>query len=303
MTTVNETIEQSAVDQSAAATAPVTTSPTAADSGASASASFRSTGRYSGTGIQTSTERVDELARAVLGAIHQVIRDHDATYPEFQAAKKWLMDVGEGGEWPLFLDVFVEHAVEEVAARTQQGTKGTILGPYYLPDQVRLNSPATLPQRPDEKGTPLTFRGRITDLDGTPIPGVEMDMWQADEKGYYSGFAPDIPLGNLRGVVLTDEDGRFEISTIQPAPYQVPTDGPTGALIAGAGWHPWRPAHLHLVVSAAEHRTVTTQLYFTGDTYLESDVAEATKPELVLDPTDRGDGTREVTYDFVLERS
>jgi catechol 1,2-dioxygenase len=212
------------------------------------------------------------------------------------------MDVGEGGEWPLFLDVFVEHAVEEASARKQTGTVGTILGPYYLPDQVQLSSPATLPARPDEAGTPLAFRGQVTDTTGAPVPGAVLDIWQADEQGYYSGFAPDIPAGNLRGVVTADDQGHFEIRTIQPAPYQVPTDGPTGALISAAGWHPWRPAHLHLLVSAPGHRTVTTQLYFAGGDYLDSDVAEAVKPELVLDPTDAGDGTREVTYDFVLER-
>jgi catechol 1,2-dioxygenase len=298
MTTTDNAVEQSALDQSAAAT-----SPTASDSGASASASFRSTSQYSGAGAVTNAARVDALARALLGAVHQVILDHEVTYPEFQAAKKWLMDVGDGGEWPLFLDVFVEHAVEEVASRTQTGTKGTILGPYYLPEQVQLTSPATLPARPDEQGTPLLFRGQVTDTDGTPVPHAVLDIWQADEKGYYSGFAPDIPSGNLRGVVTTDDRGVFEISTIQPAPYQVPTDGPTGALIAGAGWHPWRPAHLHLLVSAEGHRTVTTQLYFAGGDYLDSDVAEATKPELILDPTDVGDGTRQVTYDFVLERN
>jgi catechol 1,2-dioxygenase len=283
-------------------TGPASVSPTAADSGASASASFRSTDLYSGSNVRTDTARVDALARAILGAVHEVIRDHQVTYPEFQAAKKWLMDVGEGGEWPLFLDVFVEHAVEEVAARTQDGTKGTILGPYYLPNQVLLNTPATLPSRPDEQGTDLVFRGRVTDLDGAALAGAELDIWQADQEGYYSGFAPGIPAGNLRGVVVADQDGRFEIRTIQPAPYQIPTDGPTGALVAAAGWHPWRPAHLHLLVSAPGHRTITTQLYFAGGDYLDSDVAEATKPELIIDPADRGDGTREVTYDFVLER-
>ncbi|SDO00282.1 catechol 1,2-dioxygenase [Klenkia soli] len=303
MTTTHDAVEQAAVDQSAPATAPLTTSPTAADSGASASASFRSTSQYSGDGAGSDTARVDALARALLGAVHQVISDHEVTYPEFQAAKKWLMDVGEGGEWPLFLDVFVEHAVEEVAARKQTGTVGTILGPYYLPDQVQLTTPATLPARPDEAGTPLAFRGQVTDTTGAPVPGAVLDIWQADEQGYYSGFAPDIPAGNLRGVVTADDQGHFEITTIQPAPYQVPTDGPTGALISAAGWHPWRPAHLHLLVSAPGYRTVTTQLYFAGGEYLDSDVAEAVKPELVLDPTDVGDGSREVTYNFVLERN
>jgi catechol 1,2-dioxygenase len=276
-------------------------SPTAAGSGASATASFRTTEQYAG-GAAASPERISTVARAVLQAVHQVIREHDVTYPEFQAAKAWLIEVGEGGEWPLFLDVFVEHVVEEVAARSQDGTKGSILGPYYLPGQRRLPARTTLPMRPDERGVPLTLSGQVRDLDGSPIAGAELDIWHADDEGYYSGFAPHLPEGNLRGVVVTDEEGRFAIRTVQPAPYQIPTDGPTGKLITAAGWHPWRPAHLHLLVRAPGHRTVTTQLYFAGGEWLDSDVAEATKPELVLDPQDQGDGTRAVTYDFVLER-
>lgn len=274
-------------------------SVTAAGSGSSATEAFRAS-RAGATG-GVSPERVASVVSSLLAGIHATIRSESVTYDEFQAAKQYLIEVGEGGEWPLLLDVFFEHGVEDVASRSQDGTKGSILGPYYLPDQVRLPTPATLPQRPDEKGTRLTLSGEVRSTDGTPLAGAELDIWQADEQGYYSGFAPDLPEGNLRGIVVTDEAGRFEISTIQPAPYQIPTDGPTGALLTAAGWHPWRPAHLHLLVRAPGHRTITTQLYFTGGEWLDSDVASATKSELVLEPVDRGEGTAEARYDFTLE--
>ncbi|MDN5916752.1 MAG: catechol 1,2-dioxygenase [Pseudonocardia sp.] len=273
-------------------------SPTAAGSGSSATEAFRASQHGAAA---ADPARVSAIVSKLLAGIHDVVRDENVSYSEFAAAKQWLIEVGDGGEWPLFLDVFVEHSVEEVAARTQDGTKGSILGPYYLPDQVRLETPATLPQRPDEKGIPLVFTGQVRDTAGAPVAHAELDIWQADEQGYYSGFAPHLPDGNLRGVVVTDAEGRFEIRTIQPAPYQIPTDGPTGKLITAAGWHPWRPAHLHLLVSGSGHRTITTQLYFQGGEWLDSDVAEATKPELVLAPTDQGDGTTTVEYDFVLE--
>ncbi|WP_028928875.1 catechol 1,2-dioxygenase [Pseudonocardia asaccharolytica] len=276
-----------------------TQNPTAAGSGASATEAFRAS-RQQTEGAAVSAERVSAVVTAVLDGVRAAVREHQVTYPEYQAAKQWLIDVGEGGEWPLFLDVFVEHVVEQNAAQTQEGTKGTILGPYYLPDQKRLPAVTALPMRPDEPGTPLVFAGQVRDTAGTPLAGAEVDIWQNDTAGYYSGFAPDIPEGNLRGVVVTDDHGRFEITTIHPVPYQIPTDGPTGALIEAAGWHPWRPAHLHLLVRAPGHRQITTQLYFTGGEWLESDVATATKPELVLAPAER-DGRLRVDYDFVLE--
>ncbi|MEK6437865.1 catechol 1,2-dioxygenase [Pseudonocardia sp. T1-2H] len=277
-------------------------SPTAAGSGANATEAFRASTTRRGS-AEASQERVSTVVGALLEAVHGVIREHDVTYPEFQAAKAWLMALGEGGEWPLFLDVFVEHEVEAVAARTQQGTKGSIEGPYYLPDQVRLPSVASLPARPDEKGDRLVFAGQVRDLDGAPLAGAEVDIWHADADGYYSGFAPHIPDGNLRGVVIADDEGRFEISTVLPAPYQIPTDGPTGKLITAAGWHPWRPAHLHLMVRAEGHRQVTTQLYFHGGEWVDSDVAKATKDELVLSPEKQADGSLRSDYDFVLERA
>ena len=282
------------------ATQEQTSSPTAAGSGANASASFKAAASTRDV-ADTPPERVAAIVTSILQGVHAAIKEHDVTYPEFNAAKAWLMSVGEGGEWPLFMDVFVEHAVEEQVAKAQTGTKGSILGPYYLPGQTRLSSTCSLPRRDDEQGTPLVLEGQVRDTDGTPLAGAEIDIWHADSDGYYSGFAPHVPDGNLRGLVVADGEGRFSIETIQPAPYQIPHDGPTGQLIEAAGWHPWRPAHLHIQVRAEGHRTITTQLYFAGGEYLDSDVAEATKPELVLDPQDDGTGTRRSTYDFELE--
>ena len=106
----------------------------------------------------------------------------------------------------------------------------------------------------------------------------------------------------LRGTVISDDKGYFKIHTLQPAPYQIPTDGSCGKLIAAAGWHAWRPAHLHLKVSAQTHRLITTQLYFPGDPHNDDDIASAVKPELLLDvrPADSGRGNQ-VTYNFVLD--
>jgi catechol 1,2-dioxygenase len=192
--------------------------------------------------------------------------------------------------------------VEQVANENREGTKGSIEGPYYVPDSPRLESSATLPMRDNEQGTPLLFQGRITDLAGQPLPGATVEIWHADDEGFYSQFAPGLPEWNLRGTVVADADGYYQINTMQPAPSQIPTDGSCGKLIAAAGWHAWRPAHLHLKISAPGHQLITSQLYFKGDEHVSDDIASAVKPELILDPTPRADGRgREVTYDFVLD--
>jgi len=270
----------------------------AAASGANATRVFQS--KMAG-GSTISKERVDEVATAAIKALHEVIRDKRVTYEEYDYLKKWLIQVGLDGEWPLFLDVWLEHVVEEVANADREGSKGTIEGPYYVPDAPILPAECTLEMRADEPGTPLRFEGQVKGVDGTPLSGALVDVWHADDLGFYSQFAPGLPDWLFRGRVVTDEEGRFAIQTMQPAPYQIPTDGSCGALIAAAGWHAWRPAHIHLKASAPDHQLITTQLYFEGGEYVDTDIADAVKPELMLAPTPRADGQgNEVTYDFAL---
>jgi catechol 1,2-dioxygenase len=280
-------------------TAPTEISPTAAGSGRNATERFAQKERSAASVDQA---RVSAIATDALTALHEVIRKHRVSYTEYDALKAWLIRVGQDGEWPLFLDVWVEHVVEEVANADRKGAIGTIEGPYYIPGAPEFRSEATLPMRDGEAGTPFEFRGTVTDLDGNPLPDARVELWHADDDGFYSQFAPGIPEWNLRGTIFTGADGRFAFHTIKPAPYQIPTDGSCGALIAAAGWHAWRPAHLHLKVSAPGKQLVTTQLYFQGGQHVEDDVAQAVKPELVLRPTPAASGTgEEVVYDFALD--
>lgn len=273
----------------------------AADTGASATRIFQE--RVQSAGERVDAARVGQIAGDALRALHGVIRQHQVTYAEYAALKSWMIQVGADGEWPLFLDVFIEHAVEEVVNAGRQGTKGSIEGPFYVPGAPEIGATGALPMRPDEPGTNLLFTGEVRDVARTPLKGATVDLWHADSLGYYSQFAPALPKWNLRSVLTTGTDGRFAAHTKRPAPYQIPHDGSTGRLIEAAGWHAWRPAHLHLKVSAPGYQTITTQLYFSAGEYLDSDIASAVKPELVLSPTPTVDGTGdEVSYDFVLDR-
>ncbi|WP_328647476.1 catechol 1,2-dioxygenase [Amycolatopsis sp. NBC_00348] len=271
---------------------------TAAGSGSHATERFKSDKLAGVAG--TPKERVSLLAREVLEAVHGTIRRHKVTYAEYNALKSWLISVGETGEWPLFLDVWVEHVVEDVATEHREGNKGTIEGPYYVPDAPEQGARGSVPMRADEPGTPLTWTGQVTSTGGTVLAGAKVELWHADADGFYSQFAPGIPEWNLRAAFTADADGKFEIRTVRPAPYQIPTDGACGNLISAAGWHPWRPAHLHVKVSAPGHELLTAQLYFPGDDHNDDDIASAVKPELMLSPRRAADGET-IEYGFVLD--
>lgn len=249
-----------------------------------------------------SQERVSLLATRVIQAVNATVIEEQVTYEEYNALKAWLIKVGEDGEWPLFLDVWVEHSVEEVATSNREGSQGSIEGPYYVPNAPLLPTPATLPMREDEPGTPLLLQGQVRATSGEGLAGAHVEIWHADDLGFYSQYAPGLPEWNLRGTAVADENGDYQITTIQPAPYQIPTEGACGQLIAAAGWHAWRPAHLHLKISAPGHQLLTAQLYFKGDEHLFDDVATAVKESLILDPTPRTDGEGVVQdYDFILD--
>src|SRR5262245_25601195 len=169
----------------------------AAATGASATRTFQEKAKAAGT---VDPERVATVAGAALAALHDVIRQHNVTYAEYDALKAWLIGVGEDGEWPLFLDVFVEHVVEATVNAARPGSKGTIEGPFYVPGAPALGSEGTLPMRDDEPGTPLDFSGHVLDVDGAPLSGATVEIWHADDLGFYSQFAPALPEWNLRGV-------------------------------------------------------------------------------------------------------
>ena len=231
--------------------------------------------------------------------LQQYIRRHHVTHDEYRRATEILIATVRAGEESLLFDVFLEAAATDVDNIAKPGSLAAIEGPFYLPGAPLLQPPYRLPQRPDERGEELLFAGTVTDADGTPLAGAELDMWQADANGHYSNIHPDLPAFNLRGRFHTGADGTFEIRTILPPPYEIPKDGPTGTVLNTLGRHFYRPAHLHLKVSHPGHEVLTSQLYFAGGEWLESDVANAVRGELVLELSKHEDRLC-ARYDFAL---
>jgi hydroxyquinol 1,2-dioxygenase len=122
----------------------------------------------------------------------------------------------------------------------------------------------------------------VIDVDGGPISGAQLDIWGTDQNGLYENADPRQPDYNLRGRFITDDDGGYEFWTIKPVSYPIPDDGPVGDLLRATGRHNMRPAHLHVIASAAGFRSVVTELYTDDDPWIRSDAVFGVKPSLVV---------------------
>jgi catechol 1,2-dioxygenase len=245
-------------------------------------------------------QRLLEVVEDVERTILELIRKHGITHEEYRAATELVIASIKEGEESLLFDVFFEAEATEAGNMGRVGSPAAIEGPFYLDGAPSLQRPYVMPQRPDERGEPLVFRGTVSSTDGAILAGAELDIWHADADGLYSNIHPGIPDWNLRGRFRTSEDGSFEVRTILPPPYEIPKNGPTGQVLSGLGRHFFRPAHIHLKVRARDCEELTSQLYFAGGEYLDNDVANAVRDGLVLSL--EHDGTAwQATYDFVLQ--
>lgn len=271
--------------------------------------------------MKNEKSRSNENARLVqvfdnlTSTLKRFIRENRITHEEYRRAIKFLTEAGQRGETSLLFDVFVEVTVDEVDNGGRPGTTSTIEGPFYVPNAPSMKSPAVVPHRRDEPGPILLLSGTVRSSGGEPMPGAVFDLWQSDFQGRYSHF--DIPEAdapnNLRARVIADQQGRFEVQTWMPGPYEIPKAGPTGALLTAMGRHHWRPAHIHMKVERPGFRTLTTQLFLKNDPWIDSDVVVgAVKQPLIVDPVKHDDPADlraknmavpyyTLSYDFVLE--
>jgi hydroxyquinol 1,2-dioxygenase len=232
------------------------------------------------------------------------VRDAEPTIAEWQRAIEFLTATGhqcddQRQEFILLSDVLgVSMLVETINNRKSGGaTESTVLGPFHVVESPRRQLGDSI----DFVGTgmPCVVRGRVLAVDGRPLPGAELDVWQANDQGFYDVQQPDVqPRANGRGLFTAARDGSFWFRTIVPSHYPIPTDGPVGALLAAAGRHPYRPAHIHFIVAAPGYRTLTTHIFVDGSPYIESDAVFAVKKSLVKEFTSVDDPEQAARYDL-----
>ena len=164
-------------------------------------------------------------------------------------------------------------------AKPDGATESTVLGPFYVPGSPeRAYGDGIMEQ---EGGVPAWIHGRVLDVDGSPIAGAELDVWEGGDNALYAVQDPNAPEFHLRGRFFTREDGSYAFLTTRPTPYPIPHDGPVGHMLESTGRHPWRPAHVHMIVSAPGYEPVTTHIFDSTSAYLDSDAVFAVKPSLI----------------------
>lgn len=248
-------------------------------------------------------ERVEEVFNLFIKHIQAFLQEAKLNHEEYTNFVKWADRLGRTGELPLYADVFLETHVLQAMYTDKPGTQPSLLGPYFIDgspliEQVH-GQPLVLTQRPDEAGEVLYFKGNVSGTDGRILANTKVEMWHNDHSATYSAFDSDAPKYNLRGHFYTDENGDFLVKTIVPVPYPIPTDGPTGEFLNYMEQHPMRPAHLHIMFEAEGYETLITQVFFEGDEWLETDVAEGVREDLMTQLVDKGDH-KEASLNFVM---
>jgi hydroxyquinol 1,2-dioxygenase len=230
--------------------------------------------------------RLREIMRALVRHLHGFVTEVGLTEDEWRAAIATLTATGEitderRQEFILWSDALgVSMLVDALAnPRPAGATESTVLGPFYVPGSPVLEYGASIALEP--AGTPTWVHGRVLDLDGNPIASAELDVWQNGDDRLYAVQKPDGPEDHLRGRFRTRDDGSYAFLAVRPVPYPIPDDGPVGRMLDAGGRHPWRPAHIHMIVRADGYATVTTHVFDAASEYLDSDAVFAVKPSLL----------------------
>jgi hydroxyquinol 1,2-dioxygenase len=236
--------------------------------------------------------RLREIAQSLVRHLHAFAGDVRLTQDEWGAAIGILTETGRitddrRQEFVLWSDALgLSMLVDAIANPLPEGaTESTVLGPFYVAGAPLRAYGESIASEP--AGTPAWVHGRVLDLGRRPLAGAELDVWQNGANELYAVQDVEVEEDHLRGRFLTRADGSYAFLGVRPTPYAIPHDGPVGRMLEATGRHPWRPAHLHLIVRADGYAPVTTHIFDGSSPYLDSDAVFAVKPTLLRDFRER----------------
>jgi hydroxyquinol 1,2-dioxygenase len=228
--------------------------------------------------------RLRQVSEAMVRHLHAFVREVEPTQAEWVTAIDFLTRTGhmcddKRQEFILLSDVLgVSTLVDSINHRMPAGaTETTVLGPFYVENPKAFPLGADL--SPGLKGDLLIVAGTVSDVEGAPISGAIIDVWHSDGDGFYDVQSLDDLA--MRGRLVADEQGGYWFRSINPSCYPIPNDGPVGQLLESQGRHPFRPAHVHFMISAPGFETLVTHVFADGDKYLDSDVVFGVKNTLI----------------------
>ena len=263
---------------------------------------------------QAHNPRLAEVMALLVKHLHAFVAEARLSKEEWMQGLQFLTACAaitdeERNEFSLFSDIMGISSMVDVVSQPEGGTPSSVLGPFHNHDsQLRPNGVNLAQTQPGER---VWFHGCVRDVHGQPIAGAQLDFWQNADNGLYPAQDPAQDPHNLRCKVACDAQGQFELLTIRPKPYTVPTDGPVGALLAASRRNIWRPAHYHVIVSAPGFVGLVTELFPQDSEHIDNDTVFGVRPGLVVPfvPCQDGQVARrfgiegpllEVAYDFVL---
>ena len=261
---------------------------------------------------RTPNPRMKQIMTALIRHLHGFVRETGLTPAEWKTGIEFLTAVGhitddKRQEFILLSDTLGVSAMVDLVRhrRLEHGTDSSLLGPFYrdgAPEQPLGASIAG-----NTPGEAIVLRGQVTDAHGRPLADALLDVWQAAPNGRYDIQDEHQAGMNLRGRFRTNADGRYEFRSVKPKSYPVPDDGPVGMLLRAQGRHPYRPAHIHFIVTADGYEPLITALYIAGDSYIESDAVFGAKQWLTVgyhkSRAAKGKGERApdaIEFDFAL---
>jgi hydroxyquinol 1,2-dioxygenase len=253
----------------------------------------------------TPDPRLKEIMTSLVRHLHDFAREVKLTEAEWRQGIEFLTATGQQcddrrQEFILLSDT-LGLSMLTVAMNNEKPagcTEATVFGPFHVAGAPRYELGADVAN--GAPGQPCLVRGRVLGLTGEPVANAAIEVWQADAQGRYDVQYEGLEGHRARGVLQSDEEGRFHFRTIVAEAYPVPVDGPVGELLRATARHPWRPAHLHFMVDAAGYEPLVTHVFRRGDPHLESDAVFGVRESLVADWRPQPDGTHLLEFDFVL---
>jgi len=229
-------------------------------------------------------ERQRHLVNRLVHHLHAFATETGLSHDEWREGIAFLHRMADistpsRSEFTLLSDVLGLSSLVDLLAARPGATEGSVLGPFHTRGSPWVDNGSSLIR--DNAGEPVLIQGRVTDIDGQPLANATIDFWQNADNGMYWQIDDSQPQDNLRCQLKVQADGRFELATIRPRPYLVPTDGPVGELLRVSHRDAWRPAHFHIIVEAPGYRSLITEVFDEADPWVDKDAVFGVRASLV----------------------